>query len=200
MTPVPTYQILRGHVNQEHVSCFYGPSKTYLYKYGLLKGNHLEIIGYIADTGYIEVRAIKGKNPCWMNLKWMDVEGDINSVQPIDPLDVRLPQSPYYAALPWAKATRNGNEVDVTWDYLELRAGDSSEQEPYLLEAWVCQAGKLTFIPLGLYDNVATLVDEPGCEQPSFARVYGVEKHGYTRPLEIDWPQADQAATPVMTP
>ncbi len=51
-------KVVSGIVNQEHVSCFYGPSKAYLYKYGLLKGNRLDIIGYIADTGYIEVQAI----------------------------------------------------------------------------------------------------------------------------------------------
>lgn len=189
-TPIPTYQVLRGKVT-EHISCFYGPSKAYLYKYGLLPGNHLEIIGYIPDTGYIEVRAIGGSNPCWMNLKFMNVEGDINTVQPIDPLSIVLPRSPYYSGLTWASAERSGNEVTVTWDYFELRAGDSSEQEPYLVEAWVCQAGKLIFTPLGVYDNTTTVVDEPGCDQPSHGRVYVVEKHGYTNYFEIDWPPAD---------
>lgn len=186
---MPTYQVLRGKVTN-HVSCFYGPSKAYLYKYGLLEGNRLEIIGYIVDTGYIEVRAIGGHNPCWMNLKWMEVQGDIHTVQPVDPLSIKLPRSPYYNSLTWAKATRTGDMVKVVWDTLELRDGDDSLQEPYLLEAWVCQAGKLTFIPVGAYDTEATLVDEFGCDQPSFARVYRVEKHGYTSPLDIDWPQA----------
>jgi hypothetical protein len=189
-TAIPTYQVLRGKVNQEHVSCFYGPSKAYLYKYGLVGGSHLEIIGSMPDTGYIEIRAIGGTNPCWMNLQFMDVEGDINTVQPIDPLSIVLPRSPYYSGLTWSKADRSGNEVTVTWDYFELRAGDDSEQEPYLLEAWVCQAGKIIFVPLGLYDNTATLTDEAGCDAPSHGRVYVVEKHGYTHYLEIDWPPA----------
>jgi hypothetical protein len=191
VTPEPTYLVLRGKVT-EHISCFYGPSKAYLYKYGLLKGNRLDIIGYIADTGYIEVQAIGGHNPCWMNLKWMDVQGDIQTVQPVDPLTIQLPQSPYYAGLTWAKATRSGDEVKIIWDSLELHAGDDSEQEPYLLETWVCQAGRLTFVPIGLYDTEATVVDEPGCSEPSFGRVYAVEKHGYTKALEIEWPQAEE--------
>ena len=181
--------VLRGTVNQKHVSCFYGPSKTYLYKYGLLKGNRLDIIGYIADTGYIEVQAIGGSNPCWMNLEWMDVQGDINLVQPVDPLEVKLPQSPYYGALTWVKATRSGNDVTITWEELGMSPGDDSEQEPYLVEAWVCRDGKLTFVPIGAYYTEATIVDEPGCSEPSFGRVYGVEKHGYTKPREIPWPQ-----------
>ena len=191
VTPVPTYVVLRGIVNQEHVSCFYGPSKAYLYKYGLLKGNRLDIIGYIADTGYIEVQAIGGDNPCWMNLEWMDVQGDINQVQPVDPLTVKRPWSPFYDGLSWVTAVRNGEEVTVTWAPLVLRAGDDSEQEPYLLEAWVCRAGRLTFVPIGAYQTTATVVDEPGCNEESFARVYGVEKHGYTKYLKIDWPQAE---------
>lgn len=192
VTPIPTYVVLRGVVNQEHVSCFYGPSKAYLYKYGLLKGNRLDIIGYIADTGYIEVQAIGGNNPCWMNLEWMDVQGDINEVQPVDPLTVKRPWSPFYAGLSWVTAVRNGNEVTISWAPLVLRAGDDSEQEPYLLEAWVCRGGKLTFVPIGAYQTTATVVDEPGCSEESFARVYGVEKHGYTKYLKIDWPQAEE--------
>ncbi len=191
VTPEPTYVVLRGTVNQKHVSCFYGPSKTYLYKYGLLKGNRLDIIGYMADTGYIEVKAIGGNNPCWMNMEWMDVQGDINLVQPIDPLEVKLPQSPYYGALTWVKATRTGDDVIITWEELGMSPGDDSEQEPYLVEAWVCRNGKLTFVPIGAYYTEATVVDELGCSEPSFGRVYGVEKHGYTKPREIPWPQAE---------
>ncbi len=144
----------------------------------------------MVDTGYIQVRAIGGSNPCWMNLQWMDVQGDIHSVQPVDPLAVKLPQSPYYPALTWVKAARNGSEVTITWEELGMSPGDDSEQEPYLVEAWVCRAGKLTFVPLGVYITETTVLDEPSCSQPSFGRVYGVEKHGYTRPREIPWPQA----------
>jgi hypothetical protein len=186
----PTYSILRGEVNQKHVSCFYGPSNDYLYKYGLVGGSHLEIIGILPDTGYIEIRAIGGTNPCWMNLKWMNVEGDINLVQPIDPMDIDLPWSPYYGALSWVTAKRVDNGVTITWSPLVLRAGDDSEQEPYLVEAWVCQNGKLVFIPTGTYSTQITLTDEPGCSEPSHGRVYGVEKHGYTPWLKVAWPPA----------
>jgi len=194
ITPEPTYTILRGIVNQEHVNCYYGPSKAYLYKYGLLKGNRLDIIGYLPDTGYIEVQAIGGNNPCWMNLEFMDVQGEIQTVKPIDPLDIKLPWSPYYSALTFARAERNGNTVTVSWSPLKLKAGDSSEQEAYLLETWVCRAGRLTFVPVGAYQNTVKVEDEPGCKEPSWARLYGVEKHGYTRYLKFDWPQASDLA------
>ena len=191
-TPEPTFVVLRGVVNQEHVNCYYGPSKAYLYKYGLLKGNRLDIIGYLADTGYIKVQAIGGNNPCWTNLEFMDMKENIETVKPVDPLTINLPWSPYYPALSYAKAIRSGDEVTITWALLNLRGGDDSEQEPYLLETWVCRDGKLTFVPIGTYSNNAMVVDEPGCSELSFGRVYGVEKHGYTKYLKFQWPQAEE--------
>jgi hypothetical protein len=191
ITPVPNYSVLRGIVNQPHVNCYYGPSKAYLYKYGLLGGNRLDIIGYMADTGYLEVQAIGGDNPCWMNGLFMDVQGDIQKVKPVDPLTIRIPWSPYYPALAFAKANRSGEVVTITWSPMELRLGDDSEQEPYLLETWVCREGRLTFVPIGAYKNEATVIDEAGCNAPSFGRVYGVEKHGYTKYLKFQWPQAE---------
>jgi hypothetical protein len=190
-TPVPTYIVLRGIVNQAHVNCYYGPSKAYLYKYGLLKDNRLDIIGFMADTGYIEVQAIGGDNPCWMNLAFMDVQGDIRTVKPVDPLTIKLPWTSNYPGLNFAKAIRSDDEVTITWSPLVLRPGDDSEQEPYLLETWVCRDKKLSFVPIGAYETRATVVDQAGCSEPSFGRVYGVEKHGYTRYLMFEWPQAE---------
>jgi hypothetical protein len=191
ITIQPTYAVLRGIVNSELVMCFYGPSRAYLFKYALIGTSRLEIIGYLPDTGYIQVRAIGGTNPCWMNLEWMDVQGDINSVQPIDPLEINLPWSPYYAGPTWVTATRSGNEVTITWSPLVLRAGDDPGQELYMAETWVCRAGKLTFVPIGAYQPMVTVLDEPGCSQTSFGRVYSVEKHGYTKYLPIPWPPAE---------
>jgi len=127
-----------------------------------------------------------------MNLEWMDVRGDINALEPIDPEDVELPWSPYYSALTNVSAVRNGTQVTISWNLLNLRAGDDSLQEPYLVEAWVCQEGEIRFIPIGSYTYLANVIDEPGCEEPSHARVYGVEKHGYTPYVVVPWPDFDQ--------
>ncbi len=184
----PTYAILRGEVSVPHVSCFYGPHKSYLYKYGLVGGSNLEIIGRNVDTNYIQVRAIGGTNPCWMNAEWMTIKGDITAIEPIDPMSLSLPQSPYYGPLSGVIALRERDTVTVTWNFLNISPGKDSEQEPYLLEAWVCQQRKIVFIPLGVYQNIIQLVDELGCDLLSHARVYGVEKHGYTLPVEVLWP------------
>jgi hypothetical protein len=78
--------------------------------------------------------------------------------------------------------------VTVLWSPLQLRAGDDSGQYPYLIEAWVCVAGQLILTPAGTYDFAAAIRDVTGWAEPSHGRVYGVEKHGYTRPVEKPWP------------
>jgi hypothetical protein len=187
-SPIPTYVKLRGEVMVEQAVCHYGPGAPYLYKYGVYQGNNLEIIGRIELGTYIKVQAIGGKNPCWVNPEWMKITGDIKDVQPIAPDDVGLPQSPYYGPLTGVSAQRQDNEVTVSWNPLELRAGDDSLQVPYLIEAWVCQNGQFAFTPFGSYKTTLKIQDEPGCAEPSHARVYAAEKHGYTRLVEIPWP------------
>lgn len=187
-TLIPTYEILRGEVNVPHVSCFYGPHKSYLYKYGLVGGSNLEIIGRNIDTNYIEIRAIGGTNPCWMNLEWMNVKGDINLVRPVPPSEVTLPQSPYYGPVSGVAARRDGDQVIISWNYLAISPGKDSLQFPYLIESWVCQDGNLRFLPVGSWQTSIVITDQTGCSEPSHALLYGVEKHGYTTPVEIPWP------------
>lgn len=189
-TSSPTYVKLRGTVIVAQANCRYGPGYPYLYKYGLLEGNRLEIIGRNDSGTWIEVQAIGGSNPCWVKADLMKIQGDVMTVMPIAPEDVLLPMSPYYGPLQGVSATRHGDEVIVSWKPLMLRAGDDSEQFPYLIEAWVCQSGKIVFTPLGTYDTMVKITDQPGCLEPSHARVYGVEKHGYTRWVQVAWPQA----------
>lgn len=140
------------------------------------------------DTGYLKVQAIGGNNPCWMNSEWMNIKGDPGLIQPIAAEDVSLPMSPYYGPPSGQNASRDGDQVTVSWNWFGLRAGDDSEQEPYLVEAWVCQEGRIIFTPFGVWENMVTITDQAGCSQPSHARLYAVEKHGYTPWVEIQWP------------
>jgi hypothetical protein len=192
-TPVPTYVILRGKV-LERSNCRYGPGAPYLYKYGLVPGSNLEVIGRTDLGSWILVRAIGGDNPCWVKASLMDVKGDVMNVEPTY---MPLPPSPYYGPPSGVSAQREGNEVHISWNPINLRAGDDQAAASYVVEAWVCRAGRLIFTPVGSYYPSATVMDEPGCAQPSHARLLGAEKHGYTRSVEIAWPQATKAGTPV---
>jgi len=193
LTPIPAYVKLRGEVIVDQAVCHYGPGAPYLYKYGVYKGSNLEIIGRVEQGTYIQVQAIGGNNPCWVNPKWMKIKGDIQNLRPIHPDDAGMPWSPYYGPLTGASARRDGSTVTVFWNPLVLRAGDDSEQVPYLIEAWVCKNGEIQFTPTGSYQTAVKIIDEPGCSTPSHGRLYAAEKHGYTRWVKIPWPTAEPA-------
>lgn len=183
-TVSPTYAILRATV-LEQANCRYGPGAAYLYKYGLYPGFNIEIIGRNEPGTWVVIQAIGGSNPCWVKASLMNIKGDVMSLAPAS---LPLPQSPFYGPLTGVSAVREGDNVIISWNTLTLRAGDDSLQYPYLIEAWLCQNGQLTFTPIGSWETIVTVQDEPGCSEPSHARVYGVEKHGYTAWVTIPWP------------
>jgi hypothetical protein len=183
-TLTPTYAILRGTV-LEQANCRYGPGAAYLYKYGVYEGYYMDIIGRNETGTWVVVQAIGGTNPCWVKASLIDIKGDVMSVAPTW---LPLPESPYYGPLTGVWAERNANEVIISWNPLVLKAGDDSEQYPYLIEAWLCTNGQLSFNPIGTWDTMLTVHDEPGCSEASHARIYGVEKHGYTAWVTIPWP------------
>jgi hypothetical protein len=148
-------------------------------------GSNLEVIGRNDLGTWILVRAIGGTNPCWVKASLMDVKGDVMNVAPTY---IPLPQSPYYAPPKGVSAIRNGSEITVFWSAVSYRAGDETASPPYLVEAWVCTGGQLVFMPIGSYETAIEISDEPDCSEPSHGRLYFVEKHGYTKWVEIPWP------------
>jgi hypothetical protein len=189
-TAIPTYTILRGEV-LERANCRYGPGAPYLYKYGLVVGSNLEIIGRLDDANWIQIRAIGGDNPCWVKASLMEVKGDIFSVAPVYPDDARLPVSPYYVPLTLLEVTRTGDQVTIRWYGQTLTAGDDEyEGAPlYLAEIWACENGNIKFTPYGLREENITFTDENGCNERSYARIYFSEKHGYAGPTEVEFPE-----------
>lgn len=189
-SPTPTYAILRGSVIVERAACRFGPGAMYLWYYGLLETAVQEIIGR-TDTGkWVLTRAPGGTNACWVKADLLRINGDVMAVEVVYPDKFKLIVSPYYRP-PWnVQATRRGDQVTITWDAEELRAGDRENPDSplFVVETWVCRDGQVVFTPIGAWSNVATVTDEPGCAQPSHGRVYLAEKHGYAGPSEIPWP------------
>jgi hypothetical protein len=179
----PTYAILRGTV-KEQSNCRYGPGAAYLYKYGLYSGNTLDIIGRNETGTWILVQAIGGNNPCWIKASLMDIRGEVASLAPGS---LPLPQSPYYGPLTGVSSKRDADTVIISWDTLNLRDGDDSLQYPYLIEAWLCHGGQIIFEPIGSWQTIVSVKDESGCSEQSHARIYGVEKHGYTAWVTVPW-------------
>ncbi len=67
-------------------------------------------------------------NACWVKADLMDVKGDVMSVQPTY---IPLPQSPYYVPPTGVTASRDGDNVTVSWNAISLRAGDETASPPY---------------------------------------------------------------------
>jgi len=189
-TLTPTPGVLRGTV-LERSNCRYGPGAVFLYKYGLLPETNMEVIGRDEAGTWLLVRAIGGDNPCWLRATLMSVRGDVMTVALVDP-DIIQAWSPYYGPLTGVSAYRSGGEVLVSWDPLITKAGDEIKLEAsqmlYVIEAWVCRDGQLTFTVIGSNTTTARIPDEAGCSSPSHGRVYAAEKHGYTPWVEIPWP------------
>jgi hypothetical protein len=192
-SPIPTYSVLRGVVIPDKVSCRYGPGAMYLYLYGMVKGAVQDIVGR-TDTGkWVLTRSHGDNKSCWVKTEFMDINGDVMSVEMVYPDKYKLPVSNQGYRLPWdVAAVRSGDKVTIDWKSEPLRAGDeeSATSVLYVVETWVCQMGQLVFIPVGAYIPQVTVVDEPGCSQPSHGRVFFSEKHGYAGPTQILWPPA----------
>ena len=187
-TVTPTYSVLRAKV-LEQANCRYGPGAMYLYKYGLYPDFNIEVFGRSDRGDWVLIRAIGGTNPCWVKASLLEIKGDVMT---LEPTTIPLPQSPYYGPVTGVAAVRNGNEVTISWNLFVHRAGDEPDLYTQLVETWLCQAGELVFTPIGTFENIITVIDEPGCAEASHGLVYGVEKHGYTYPVEIPWPAHEE--------
>ena len=59
----------------------------------------------------------------------------------------------------------------------------------YLIEAWLCQDGQVVFTAIHSDFNIVNVIDQDGCMEPSSAKIYTAEKHGYTSWKPIPWPE-----------
>jgi hypothetical protein len=190
MTPIPVVDSLKAKVTAERLSCRYGPGAEYLYLYALKVGANIKLIGRTDANNWVWV---DGDNKCWVNTKFLEVDGDWKMLPIVYPgIADHLPVSPYYPGPSWANAERKGNNVQVYWEPVPISPGkyESENMHQYLVEVWRCEGGQIVFETLGT--NLAYITvenDEQGCSLPSHGYVYVQEKHGYGGPIEIPWPK-----------
>jgi hypothetical protein len=182
---------LRGKVNVDgRLTCRRGPGPDYLYVFTFGDTARVDILGRMEYSEWILVRAAGGTNRCWVNSNFVEFEGGLDALAPTDP-HIVLPWSYIYTnGLSGVSASRNGSTVTVSWNGIQLNAGDDSEQTPYIVEAWVCLGGQPVFVEVGTYANSLTVEDEGGCAIEPHARVSAAEKHGYTPFVTVPWPSA----------
>jgi hypothetical protein len=185
-----------------HAACNYGPGSAYLYKYGLLEDTRFYVLGRNWDNTWLWVNSFYLWNPCWVRAD--QVHFDTGGLEDVPEAYSELPYAANLYRPPRdISASRVGNEVTVFWSAVWMTEDD---YRGYLIEAWVCQNRQEVFLPIAhvppLDANIGTLavkiVDEPGCLASSSARIYTVEKHGYTGFKVIPWPLYEP--TPTVTP
>jgi hypothetical protein len=188
---VPTPVVLRGVVIPEKVSCRYGPGAMYLYLYGMVTGAVQDVLGRTDTGAWVLTKSRGDDKSCWVKSEFLDIKGDLMSLDVVYPDHFTLIKSNQIYRFPWnVAAVRNGNKVTISWESEPMHAGDeeSATSVLYVVETWVCKGGQLVFTPIGAYVAQVSVDDEPGCAQASHGRVYFSEKHGYTGPSEIPWP------------
>jgi len=163
--------------------CRYGPGTAYLHAADLYIGDQAQLWNRNYAGTWLWVQFDKIHYPCWVAASVVEVTGDIFSVVSYFP---PLPKSTLYGPIQHVAASRDGNQVTVTWDGVWMTEDDF---RGFLIEANVCQNGFRIDVAYHTDQEQMTIPDEEKiCEGQSSGKLYGVEKHGYTDPVIIPWP------------
>jgi hypothetical protein len=197
-TPTPAFSILTAEVINR-TACRHGPGDIYLYRFGLIPTNRMEVRGQMNLWNGKEFQTWVWGLPeffpgeCWVNARDIKLDGELANLEVLYPDKVDLPfvRNSRWPVPQNVKVERLGDEVTVSWDFFDVPLGErESENSPrYVLEAWLCQDGQLTFTPIPVYEFTrVSVIDQAGCAEPSHGRIILAEKHGYVGPVEIRWP------------
>jgi hypothetical protein len=181
MAPTPTFDFPDGTALMQ-ANCRYGPGTAYLFAAGLYPGDHVEIHNRNTTGTWLWVKPDTITYHCWVAASVLEITGDVFTVVEYYP---PLPRSVLYGPPSNVYAVRQGSEVLVTWDDVWMTEDDD---RGYLIEAYVCQGGRVIFQAVQTDGTSYTFTDEQGCESASSGWLYAVEKHGYTEAVAIPWP------------
>lgn len=185
-TPTATPGAPTVTVNKQ-AHCRYGPSAAYLHAADLYAGDKGVVRYRALYSSWLYVQFEKINYSCWVAPSVVDVVGDVSKLEKFEP-DLQRIGSNMYGPPPNVQATRNGDEVTITWDQVRMTADDD---RGYLIEAFVCQNTAYIWWTESFPEQdftSYTVKDEAGCAAPSWGRIYTVEKHGFSEPAEIPWP------------
>jgi hypothetical protein len=187
VTATPTFDCPDVIVNKQ-AHCRYGPSVAYLHAADLYAGDQGTVRGRYIYGNWLYVKFDKLDYFCWVAPSIVDVEGDISMIA-YKELNLQSIGSNMYGPPTSVMAVRNGNEVIISWNQVDMTEDDD---RGYLLELFVCQDTIYKWWTDSYPDQFTTsyeVRDEPGCAQPSSGKLYTVEKHGFSEPAIIPWPQ-----------
>jgi len=117
---------------------------------------------------------------CWVSAATVETNFEPKSL-PYVPVNV-----PINSKVPSPKgvtAWRNGNQVTISWN-----AAPSAPELEYLVEATLCFNGYQDDVAYSTTNTAMALSDDTNCSQKSQARLYVVNKLGYSNPVNVPWP------------
>ena len=188
---------------QVHTLCLYGPDFVYLSKYEILANASQSVVGRNQDASWLQVNGSDHKDPCWIRAANVKVTNGSLGDAPVTQPEL-TPYSTLYTPPQAVSTFRAGNDVTIFWQPIAMSEAD---YHGYLIEAWLCQGGQLVFSPqtyMTSFDKNNSMLaikvsDEPGCAEPSSARIYTVDNHGYSNWKQVPWP-GWSTPTPQATP
>ena len=166
--------------------CRYGPGTAYLEAADLYEGDHGFLWNRDYTASWLWVRFDKLEYACWVHSSVVMLE---EGRDPMTETIAYFPPLPCCSALYGppqnVRATRDGENVYVTWDVVWMTLDDD---RGYLLEVRVCQNGFLIDIAVRTTGTSYWFDDTQDCNSASYGQIYTVEKHGYVAPVPIPWP------------
>ncbi len=180
-TPTPTvqYALIRAAMR---AFCRYGPGKAYLYSHELKEGDLAEVMGRNEGATWLWVSPPGLGRNCWVSVSVVEITGDASRAPVVQTF---LPESTLYGPPQEVAVERDGSRVVASWEEVPMTVDDF---RGYLIEATLCQNGALVSVAVQTDKIFYEFTDEPGCTGASGGRLYAVEKHGYTDPVELPWP------------
>lgn len=186
-TATPTSSQPTVTVNQQ-ARCRYGPSTAYLHAADLYTGDKGVVRWRALYSQWLYVQFEKLSYSCWVAPSIVEVVGDVSALPKVEP-NLQSIGSNMYGPPQDVQASRKGDQVTISWNRVEMTKDDD---RGYFIEAFVCQGGAYlwwTFSYPDQYSTTLTVKDEAGCHSPSHGKLYTVEKHGYSQPVDIPWPK-----------
>jgi hypothetical protein len=168
--------------------CRYGPSAAYLHAADLFPGDIGTARERYIYSNWLYVKFDKLNYFCWVAPSVVDVVGDTSALE-YKELNLQSIGSNQYGPPHGVAAVRDGDNVTISWEQMEMT---KDKDRGYLWELFICQNGNYIWWTDSYPDQFTTsftVRDEAGCSLPSSGKLYTVEKHGFSEPAIIPWPE-----------
>lgn len=183
ITLTPTFAFPDGVLKVGQANCRYGPGTAYLYSHGLYEGEHVMVHGRNYSGTWLWVKPDNLERRCWAAASVFDLQGDMMRVWEVQPL---LPMTSFAHPPSGVQATRNDNQVTISWDAANYVREE--DRRGYLLELYVCQNGVYFWMAQQTDHPSFSVQDDQDCGPESNGVVRIAEKHGYSETTKINWP------------